>query len=237
MEQYAILNLLHKYRSIWELLYDVPIECKFCMWTNILDNLMELFRKNTFYNLIGNEKYYPQPTENCRYYIKPNNGSFGRGIKLVNSLNNITNIDDHIICPEIITPCITIDEKQYKYDYRVWIGIKSDLSYFICPTFIKRISNIPFDITITDGSITNTCLYSDQFDYQDYYLYKKVNTIVHDVIKKLTTKNENKVMLTGWDFIENQNNELFVLEVNPNPSINFQHLNVMTEFLNWINIQ
>ena len=40
-------------------------------------------------------------------------------------------------------------------------------------------------------------------------------------------------MLTVWDFIENENNEVFVLEVNPNLSLNIQHEPVMREFLKW----
>ena len=43
------------------------------------------------------------------------------------------------------------------------------------------------------------------------------------------------IMLTGWDFILSEHNELFVLEVNCSPGINILHKKVMEEFLSWIN--
>lgn len=63
---------------------------------------------------------------------------------------------------------------------------------------------------------------------------KKINNIVQHVLSKLPPKHENSIMLTGWDFIENEHNEVFVLEVNPNLSLNIQHEKVMREFLRWI---
>lgn len=231
--KHQILLSLTKFKSSWDLLYGVPIIFDNITWNQLLINLILLFRKDTFFSLVGTCSYYPQPTPNCRYYIKPNGGSCGKCIQIVRTLPKEL-ILDHTICPEIICPLIAIDDKKYKYDYRVWIGIKSDLTYYICPTLIRRISNIPFNLNTDYGSLTNTALYSDQFDYQDNILYNKINDVVKDVLTKLSPTNESQLMLTGWDFIENEQNELFVLEVNPNPAINIQHTQVMTEFLNWV---
>jgi hypothetical protein len=234
MEQH-ILQSLTKIKSSWELLSTESIVFDNVEWTMILENLIQLFRKNTFFKLVGNEKYYPQPTPNCRYYIKPNDGSRGQGIYILNSKPNLP-IENYTVCPEIIPSLMEKDGKFYKYDYRVWIGIKSDLTYYICPTFNRRTSNIPFDITSENGSITNTALYSSHVDYQDIILYNKINIIVQNVLLKLKNTDENKITLTGWDFIENENQDVFLLEVNPNPSINIQHTQMMTEFLNWANM-
>lgn len=231
-----ILLALTKNKSIWELFYNMPILFENITWSQILINLILLFRKDTFFNLIGTKSYYPQATPNCRYYIKPNDGSCGKGIKIVNIMPS-ESIQDHIICPEIMTPLININDKKYKYDYRVWIGIKSDLTYYICPTLIRRISNIPFSLNTDLGSLTNTSLYSDRTYYKDEILYCKINSIVKNVLTNLSPINETQLMLTGWDFIENEYNELFVLEVNPNPSINIQHSQVMIEFLNWVELE
>lgn len=232
--EHQILSSLATINSTWDLLRDIPLEIT--NWEMILTNLTPLFRKNTFFDLVGTCNYYPQSTSNCRYYIKPNDGSCGKGIRIVNSLPNEP-IQDHTICPEIVTPLISINNKKYKYDYRVWIAIKSNLTYFICPTLIKRISNIPFSLETDYGSLTNTALYSDQFDYKNNVLHDKINNIVSDILTKLLPIENSCLMLTGWDFIENESNDLFVLEVNPNPSINIQHTQVMTEFLNWIKIE
>jgi hypothetical protein len=230
-----ILSSLVTIKSTWRLLCEIPLEFEMTSWEMILSNLTLLFRKDTFFNLVSQKDYYPQPTPNCRYYIKPNEGSCGHGIKIVDTYPEKI-IEGYTICPEIITPLIEKDNKKYKYDYRVWIGIRSDLTYYICPTFIRRISNIPFSLDSEYGSLTNTALYSDQFDFQDAKLYEKINKIVQDILTMITPSNRNQVMLTGWDFIENEHKDVFVLEVNPNPSINIQHTQVMTEFLSWINM-
>lgn len=199
---YRILLSLNKFKSIWELMYNIPINIsdkKELNWVMIIENLIPLFRKDTFIKLIGKNKYYPQETENCRYYIKPNDGSCGRDIKIVDKLPPI--IEGYTICPEIITPLIL---KKYKYDYRVWIGIQSNLEYFVCPTIIQRISTIPFNLNSTNGSLTNTALYSDQCDYQNVELYIKIIDIVSDVLKHLDVGSDKNLMLTGWDFIENE---------------------------------
>ena len=99
--------------------------------------------------MVGKEKYYPQPTPNCRYYIKPNEGSCGKGIKIVNRYPIIFD-DNYTVCPEIIT---RLKNKRFKYDYRVWIGIKNDLSYYVCKTLICRISNIPFSLETQEGTL------------------------------------------------------------------------------------
>lgn len=233
-----LFEILSKHKSIWEIMTYNPQIYNYenIFWTMILENLTDLFRKDTFFKLVHNEKYYPQPTQNCRYYIKPNNGSGGKNIKIVNSLNNLKLIDE-TASPEILTPCVIKDGIKYKYDYRVWIGIKSDLSYYICPTLIKRVSNIPFDITKKDGSITNTSLYSDRVDETNEIIYNKINLIVNDVLKKINPiQLNNQIMLTGWDFIENETGDMYVLEVNPNPSTNIQHINVFNEFIIWLNL-
>ena len=238
-----ILSSLTKVKSVWDILREVPSENM--NWVMLIDNLIPLFRKNTFFDLVSTKSYYPQSMPNCRYYIKPNDGSCGKGIQIVNFLPP-NPIEGYTICPEIITPPIIIGTNKYKYDYRVWIGIQSDLKYFICPTLIKRVSTVPFSLDTMYGSFTNTSLYSEQFDHQDSELYDKINMIVMDVLKSLllftpgfsVRREENipdtdtKLMLTGWDFIENESGELFVLEVNCNPGINIQHTQVMTEFLN-----
>lgn len=232
-----ILNSLHKIKSSWELLYHNPIIFNNIYWDLIIDNLIPLFRKDTFYEIVGKKKYYPQETQNCRYYIKPVDGSCGKGIKIVNTKPTFP-IDNHIICPEIISQFEKIDGKNFKYDFRVWIGISSDLEYYICPTFIKRISLVPFNINETNGSLTNTALYSEQFDYEDLLLYNQINNIIKDILDYLIPiKNMDKkkhIMLTGWDFILNQQNEIFVLEVNCSPGINILHEQVIKEYLNWL---
>lgn len=230
----TILNSLTKIKSTWELMSTIAIDFENVNWKMILDNLIVLFRKNTFHDLVKNEKYYPQVTQNCRYYVKPNDGSCGKGIYILNEYP--TNpIENHTICPEIITPLLLKKGKKYKYDYRVWIAINSDLTYHICPTFICRISNVPFSLNTEYGSLTNTALYSDQVDHNDDILYEKINIIVNCILSKITPNIDNSLMLTGWDFIESEKHELFILEINPNPSINIQHKQVMTEFLNYIN--
>jgi hypothetical protein len=221
-------------------LHETPAIFENVLWDMILTNLTPLFRKDTFYNIVGNKNYYPQPTPNCRYYIKPNDGSCGKGIYIENTKPSKA-IEGFTICPEIITPLMLVNDKKYKYDYRVWIGIKSDLTFFVCPTFILRVSMVPFSLDTIYGSLTNTALYSEQFNHQDVILYDKINYIVKDVLEQLpsNTRHEDNLthlMLTGWDFIENENGELFVLEVNCSPSINIQHTQVMTEFLNWISL-
>lgn len=234
-----VLSSLTKVKSIWELMYSVAFEFDNVTWEMVLVNLIPLFRKDTFFNMIGTKKYYPQPTPNCRYYIKPNDGSHGKGIQIVKTLP-LNNMDGYTICPEIITPLISNGTYKYKYDYRVWIGIKKNLTYFICPTLVRRISTIPFNLDTIDGSLTNTSLCARHFNHQDPILYDKIDNVVGDVMKYLlpdmqvTEDNRPHLMLTGWDFIENESGELFVLEVNCNPGINIQHIQVMMEFLNWI---
>lgn len=87
------------------------------------------------------------------------------------------------------------------------------------------------------GSLTNTSLYSDQFDYENNFLYAKINLIIKDVLSNLLKDDGNNIMLTGWDFIEDINGNVFILEVNCNPSINIQHIQVLNEFFDWINTQ
>jgi hypothetical protein len=232
------INLsLPKVKSSWELIYNVPIIFNKISWDLIIDNLITLFRKDTFYNLVGNEDFYPQKTPNCRYYIKPNDGSSGKKINIVNSLPP-TPIPNCTICPEIMSPLIYIDNQGYKYDYRVWIGITSDLKYYICPTLILRLSNIPFDINNSLGSLTNTSLYSEQFNHQDNQLYIQIDKIVNNVLNKLEPKelSDSKIhlMLTGWDFIIDKSGKLFVLEVNCSPGLNILHKQVMEEYISWI---
>lgn len=232
------INLsLPKVKSSWELIYNVPMIFNKIIWDLIIDNLIILFRKDTFYNFFGNEEFYPQKTPNCRYYIKPNDGSCGKKIQIVKSLP-LNQIPNHTICPEIITPLIYIGDQGYKYDYRVWIGITSDLKYYICPTLILRLSNIPFDINNSLGSLTNTSLYSDQFNYQDNKLYLQIDKIVKNVLSKLEPKkiDDSKIhlMLTGWDFIIDKSGKLFVLEVNCSPGLNILHKQVMEEYISWI---
>jgi len=233
-----ILSSLSKVKSSWELLYNIPLSFNVIKWELLIENLIPLFRKDSFEKILNKKEYYPQPTPNCRYYIKPNDGSCGKGIIILNSKPQYQ-IKDHTICPEIITPLVVINEKKYKYDFRVWIGISSNLEYYICPTFIKRISTIPFDISKNEGSLTNTSLYSEQFNYKNNQMYNQMDKIVQDILNSLEPFNQisnskNQVMLTGWDFILNENNQLFVLEVNCSPGINILHKEVMLEFLGWI---
>lgn len=238
-----ILPSLILIKSIWELMYIMPIIFERVYWDMILSNLIPLFRKDTFSRIVNSKTYYPQETPNCRYYIKPNGGSCGKGIQIVNELP-LFEIKDCTICPEIISPLIEIDNKKYKCDYRVWIAIQSDLTYFVCPTLIRRISSVPFSLISEYGSLTNTSLYSNQDDYQDILLYNKINLIVADILKSLHSDTSNvldeidpkkHLMLTGWDFIENEYGDVFVLEVNCNPGICIQHVQIMTEFLEYIN--
>ena len=230
-----ILQSLVKVKSIWELMRNIPIEFEKAEWVMILNNLIPLFRKDTFFNIVGNKRYYPQPTPNCRYYVKPNDGSCGKGIQIINKLPLVP-IKDHTVCPEIMSPLVSIGPHKYKYDYRVWIGIQSDLKYYICPTFICRTSMVPFNLDTINGSLTNTSLYSEQHDYQNVDIYNKANCIVHDILKYLEPKECTKtsIMLTGWDFIESKDGDLFVLEVNCNPGIGILHTQTITEFLLWI---
>lgn len=234
MIKQQILTELPRIKSSWELLYNLPMDFHNICWIPILDNLISLFRKNTFYNLVGTEDYYPQPTINCRYYIKPDNGSEGKNILIVSSLPEYIP-PNHTICPEILSPLIN----EYKYDFRVWVGITSELNYYICPTFILRLSNIPFNINLAIGSLTNTALYSEQFDYKDNDMLQQIDYIIQHIMMKLTPIKYDKthIMLTGWDFIFDQSGKLFVLEVNCNPSINILHKQVMTEFIHWINMK
>lgn len=231
----TIINSMSKYKSIFEILSNIIIDND--QWIIFIHTLNKLFRKDTFKNLIGDKNYYPQITNNCRFYIKPNNGSCGKGIKIVNNIDDIKEDENFTICPEILTPLI---ENKYKYDFRVWIAIKSNFEYYICPTFIMRVSYLEFNLNKEEGSLTNTALYSDQFDYVNKELYDKINLIVKDILSELSknsNKNENnKVMLTGWDFIEDINKNVFVLEVNPNPSVSFLHKKVMSEFLDYLKI-
>lgn len=233
MEQ--ILQTLGKYSSVWSILTEMPKLIENVEWVQLLAHLMPLFRKDTFHNIVKDKNYYPSVTPNCRYYIKPNNGSYGRGIQITNSYPlDVPN--DCTVTPEIISPLIEIDGLFYKYDYRVWIGICDDLSYYICPTFIKRTSKVPFNIKSSYGSLTNTALYSEHSDCQNDKLYIEMDLIVKDILELMPKGNKsNCVMLTGWDFIEGIDGKLYVLEVNCNPSINLQHQQVMTEILNWIN--
>lgn len=216
---------LSNFKSVWELMYSTVIENN---WVMILENLTDLFRKDSFKNIVGQKNYYPQTTIKCRYYIKPNDGSCGKGIEISNTF---ISKEGYTTTPEIICPMIEIDSIKYKYDYRVWISIREDLTYFICPTFIQRVSMLPFDKDKIDGSLTNISLYSKIIEYQNNELYNKVEFIVGDVLKSLQKKESNKLMLTGWDFIENQDGELFVLEVNCNPGLNPQYTQVMEEFI------
>jgi hypothetical protein len=235
---------LSQYKSSWELIYNIPMIFDNVSWDLILDNLVLLFRKDTFYNLFGNEDYYPKQTPNCRYYIKPNNGACGKNIQIVNSLP-LQPIPNHIICPEIITPLIYVENKGFKFDYRVWIGITSDLEYFICPTIILRQSTIPFDINNSLGSLTNTSLYSEQFNLKNDQLYLQIDNIVNDVLNKLKqinltnsqikfTDSKIHLMLTGWDFILDKSDKLYVLEVNCSPGMNILHKEVIEDFIGWI---
>jgi len=207
-------------------------------WDFLLDNLILLFRKDTFYNLCNKKSYYPQETINCRYYIKPNDGSCGKGIKIINSKPEYP-IENYTICPEIISNPIIRNGQKFKCDFRVWIGICSDLKYFVCPTFIKRVSTIPFDIKNEIGSLTNTSLYAEQTNYKNKKMYIQINCIVNDILKNFSplniVSNKKHIMLTGWDFILNENNKLFVLEVNCSPGICILHKQVLMEFLTWIN--
>ncbi len=229
-----ILSILPQVKSTWELLYNLNFHEK-NNWIELHDNLIPLFRKDTFYSLVGHEPYYPQPTPNCRYYIKPNDGSCGKGIKIVN-VKPLEPIESYVVCPEIITPLITTpDGLKYKYDYRVWVGIRGDLEFYVCPTLIKRISTIPFNINESVGSLTNTSLYSEQSNYHDESLYKQICPIVANVLSKLPEIKANKqAMLTGWDFIVGESGDVYVLEVNCSPGINILHSEVLTEYLNWI---
>ncbi len=229
-----ILSVLPKIKSSWELLYNLNFQDK-NNWIELHENLIPLFRKNSFYSLVGHESYYPQPTPNCRYYIKPNDGSCGKGIQILNVKPD--KLDDTCVaCPEIIPRLITNpDGLQYKYDYRVWVGITGELDFYVCPTLIKRTSTIPFNINETAGSLTNTSLYSEQSNCQDEGLYKQISFIVSDVLNKLhPIPNANQAMLTGWDFIVGESGEVYVLEVNCSPGINILHLEVLTEYMNWV---
>jgi hypothetical protein len=232
MSKTNIYHELPRIKSSWELLYNLPMDFQHICLVSILDNLIVLFRKNTFNDLVGKEHYYPQPTANCRYYIKPDNGSCGKNIQIVLSLPEQP-IPNHTICPEILSPL----HNSCKYDFRVWIGITSQLQYYICPTFILRLSNYHFDINNSLGSLTNTALYSDHFDYQDKDLLLQVDNIVRHTLMKLPAiiypDTKTHVMLTGWDFILDQSGKLFVLEVNCNPSICILHKQVITEFIDW----
>ena len=71
-------------KSIWELMYTTIITCD--NWKMIIDNLIPLFRKDTFNNIVKYKKYYPKITENCRFYIKHNKSSCGKGIYILNKL-------------------------------------------------------------------------------------------------------------------------------------------------------
>ena len=229
-----IILYLPTVKSIWSLLRNYPEFHE--RWIMIHDNLTSLFRKDTLFNIISNKYYYPKPSSNCRYYIKPNSGSNGKNIQIVNKIPDGP-IDGFTIVPEILTPFIKIDDIEYKYDYRVWIGIQKNLKYFICHNFIKRISMVPFAINRTDGSLTNTSIYSNWQYHTDDNMYDKINNIVKDVLSLLTVVNDNeinddKIMLTGWDFIENQNNDIFLLEVNCDPSISIKHADLVKEFVN-----
>eukprot|EP01038_Epipyxis_sp_PR26KG_P015448 gene15448-20842_t len=217
-----ILNHLVKIKSIWQLFYELQSDL-FGNWTMVLQNLVPLFRKDTFKEL--NSEFYPKVTPNCRYYIKPNDGAGGKGILIVNELQRP--LAGYTITPEIITPLIN----GMKYDYRVWIGITGNLDYFICPTFIKRKSTVAFDITSNAGSLTNLSLYSVQENFQDVELYNHVHLIVHSILHKLTPVKSDEFMLTGWDFIHDCNHELFVLEVNCNPGVTIEYMDIMIEFL------
>jgi hypothetical protein len=233
-----ILLALPKIKSAWELLYLNPVIFPNIKWIPLINNLIPLFRKDSFYNLIGSEPYYPQPTPNCRYYIKPNDGSCGKGIRIVNS-KPIEPDNNYTVCPEIITPLIIKSNGKFKYDYRVWVGVTEKLEFYVCPTLILRVSTIPFNINEVVGSLTNTSLYSEQFNCPDTNLYNQIVPIVKNVLDKLPkisslNTNEKQVMLTGWDFIVDESGKMFVLEVNCSPGINILHMDVMTEYLEWL---
>lgn len=252
MMKETIIKSISKVKSVWELFNVQPIIFATFNFTILIDCLISLFRKNTFYNLYHNKHYYPQPSFNCRYYIKPNDGSCGKGIKIVENLNEISDVekDNRTICPEILTDLILIDEKYYKYDYRVWVGIKKNidnsLSYYICPSFIMRVqTNYEFDINNKQSLLTNTSLGAETFvlqiDPNTNDIFRQIDEIIKDVLEHLTHNlpkiiDDNTypdIMLTGWDFIVDKNLKIFVLEVNCSPSICEYHKILMDEFLSW----
>lgn len=235
MDQIKLSQLLIKHKSIWDIMYDCVDLFEKIKWEMILSNLVILFRKDSFCNLVCAENYYPNVSDGCRYYLKPNDGSNGKGIIISQSLPS-DQLENYTICPEILTPLVETSNGLCKYDYRVWIGISGSLDFFVCPTIIKRISLIPFSLETDYGSLTNTSQYAIQTNYKDPVLYEKIVNITSDILKKLNpdVNKKREFMLTGWDFIENRSNELFVLEVNCNPGVNVQHLDVLNEYLNWL---
>lgn len=215
------------FKSVWEYMYDNQDTNG--KWVMILENLIPLFRKDSFSDIVKDKDYYPQKTNNCRYYIKPNEGSCGKGITISNTYPG--EIDGYIVCPEIKTSLI---DGKYKYDFRVWIAISSNLQYYICPTFIQRVSTIEFSDNKFEGSLTNLSLYGDAYECQDDILYENFNGIVKNVLSNLEPNNLDTVMLTGWDFIIDECGNPYVLEVNCSPGFNIQYTQTFNEFLGYL---
>jgi len=188
-------------------------------------------------SFFNGEAYYPEtylrnPYKVGKWFIKPSRGSNGKGILITDNLKNIKSND--VVFQRSVENLLLNNNK--KQDIRVFVVLqtyKGHLYSYIYNEAYVRLSSKKYDKDDfnINTQLTNFAIYNgdineslEKFTDQPYYneIYPKIKDIVIDFSNKIYKNINNKtqrnlIQLFGFDFIPDNNNKVWLLEINDSP--------------------
>jgi len=189
-----------------------------------------IFNKINTFHMLKNYKNYPKswlisniqefnnlPLTNKYYFLKPSHGLMGKNISISFNKNIFikNNLQFPLIVQEEIIPKIS---NGFKCDYRVlvlFLNLDEKIKTFVYPVIIKR------ECAQKYNQKNNLGLLSIQKNSKKIIIPNinpKMIECIQNSIPNLNLPKNFNIFLTGFDLIENTNNEFFILEINSVPN-------------------
>lgn len=184
---------------------------------------------NNLYPKIVSLKELEEFDDNTKFFIKPIEGSKGEDIQVLTKKTILKKDIDYTkyFIQEYITPCV-INER--KYDIRMYYFViknNNDLVTFISQNGKIRLCKQKYN---EGGEITNSNLLDDEIldDFQGSLynllptdreeiinIMKELDKYLKPILNKITS---NFINMYGIDLIKDNNNKIWILELNGNPN-------------------
>ena len=171
--------------------------------------------------------------EHDKFFVKPIQGSGGDNIKVYTRnkiLNTIIDFDKYFI-QQYIKPSLI---NRRKYDIRMWYFVIKDETQIKTFTSLNGKIRLSYIEYINGGEITNSILLDKagvsnrKEEYQGHLhnlliserknIFDTMERFDKNFRKQLKNNNDNFVNMYGIDLIQDDNNKMWILEVNGNPN-------------------
>jgi len=223
-------------------------------WRSLLREIS--YNKKTLADFLNKKPYFPKCyfniediknlENNKRYFLKPEQGSQGKGIEIIENLNEIESIPENYLIQEEIIPDL---HYQKKYDIRIYfllIHYQNQYFSFISTDGKVRICSEDYLNNSKSGNITNSSqIKKNSNNFHQQMKWSSLEThqndikitkeIFHDVFMELKKHfgkkyhHQNTFNLYGVDIIKDNTGKFFILEFNSNP--NYFHPNDSKEII------